>query len=595
MAIGWHRGTGRPARNGRRGHQVALKLEALEARNLLSFSPAATYPITSGGSYPTDVIVGDFNGDGKPDLAVANALPDLDGNYTVSILLNNGDGTFQDYSDPIVGAKPRSLVAGHFTNSGHLDLAVVDHVDTYAISHVGILLGNGDGTFRLGNDYTVGTAAEGIAAGDFGNGHVDLAVTNFRDNTVSILLGNGDGTFQTQHTYPVGGSSGSSTDPTGVAVTSLRGNGILDLVIANLTSSNVSVLLGNGNGTFQSAVNYSLGAQPRQPFSVAVADFNHDGHPDVAVADRDPTNGGVSVLLGNGNGTFQNAVTYSAHNLPWAVTVADFNGDGNPDLAVANNGSNDVSVLLGNGNGTFRSAVNYDTRGNGAFAIATGDFNGDMAPDLVTANRNSDDVSVLLNGNDATHLGFNVPASVIAGQRFNVTVTALSAFNTTATGYLGTVHFVASNGAMANYAFTTADQGQHTFNIALTRTGSLMVTGTDTVTSTITGNFTVTVTPAAADHIALALLPSTITHGMPFSLTVTIQDQYNNTVTNYLGTVHFQLTGPVSPMANYTFTAADTGSHTFPNLVLNQTGMYTLTANDQADPMLQGTLMFTVM
>jgi hypothetical protein len=182
---------------------------------------------------------------------------------------------------------------------------------------------------------------------------------------------------------------------------------------------------------------------------------------------------------------------------------------------------------------------------------------------------------------------------VTAGQRFDVTVTALSAFNTRATGYRGTVHFVATNGVTADYTFTAADMGAHTFNIALYRAGSLSVTGTDPANPSITGGFTVTVNPAAAAQIAL-VVPS-VTAGVPFSITVTVQDAYGNTVTGYQGTVHFTLTGPAMAMANYTFTSGDMGSHTFSNLVLNQAGTYTLTGTDTVNPMLTGSTMFTVL
>ena len=139
-----------------------------------------------------------------------------------------------------------------------------------------------------------------------------------------------------------------------MAVGDFNGDGKADLAVANYGSDNVSVLLGNGNGTFQAAVNYAAGTSPH---SVAVGDFNGDGKADLAVANYGSNN--VSVLLGNGNGTFQAAVNYAAGTSPCSVAVGDFNGDGKADLAVANYGSNNVSVLLGNGNGTFQAAVNY--------------------------------------------------------------------------------------------------------------------------------------------------------------------------------------------------------------------------------------------
>jgi len=175
-----------------------------------------------------------------------------------------------------------------------------------------------------------------------------------------------------------------------------------DLGVANRGSfdspaTNISVLLGNGDGTFQPAVNYGAGIGPS---SVAVADFNADGKPDLVIANVGPyeqftyTGGDVSVLLGNGDGTFQAAVNYNAGIGPSSVSVGDFNRDGKADLAVVNVGS-DVSVLLGNGDGTFRTAFNYGA-GSGPAAVAVDDFNGDGAPDLAVASTFVG-VSILLN------------------------------------------------------------------------------------------------------------------------------------------------------------------------------------------------------
>jgi plastocyanin len=195
------------------------------------------------------------------------------------------------------------------------------------------------------------------------------------------------------------------------------------------------------------------------------------------------------------------------------------------------------------------------------------------------------------------------PSSVTAGAGGTVTVTAKDVMGHTVTNYQGTVHFTSSDpqvsagsGLPADYTFTAADAGVHVFSVTLTTAGTESITVTDTASSSIAGTQSgITVSPAAADHFALALMPSSVTAGVPFAITVTVQDAYGNTVTGYTGTVHFQLTGPVMPSANYTFTAADMGSHTFSNLVLNQTGMYTLTGTDTMDSMLTGTVMFTVM
>ena len=194
--------------------------------------------------------------------------------------------------------------------------------------------------------------------------------------------------------FTVLGSQNVGSSPYSVATGDFNGDGKPDLVTANAGSNSVSVLLGNGDGTFQSAVNYAVGSSP---YSVAVGDFNGDSKPDLVTANAGSNN--VSVLLGNGDGTFQSAVNYAVGSSPYSVAVGDFNGDSKPDLVTANYGSNNVSVLLGNGNGTFGSAVNYAV-GTNPQSVALGDVNGDSERDLVTANYGSNNVSVLLgNGN----------------------------------------------------------------------------------------------------------------------------------------------------------------------------------------------------
>jgi hypothetical protein len=252
----------------------------------------------------------------------------------------------------------------------------------------------------------------------------------------------------------------------------------------------------------------STEVQPLVFSAVVVADVNGDGKPDLITANRGSLlNPGttVSVLLGNGDGTFQAATNFAAGLDPVSVAVADLNGDGRPDLVVGNSyfGSNMVSVLLGNGNGTFVAAVNIPA-GATPRAVALGDVNGDGLPDLAVANFSSASVSVLLGQrNSATHFLVSAPASVRAGVPFTITVIPLTAGNGVNCLYTGTATFSSSDAQAvlpANYTFTKADLGSHAFTVSLKTTNppTQMITATDTVTSTITGTATVTVSHASS-------------------------------------------------------------------------------------------------
>ena len=224
-----------------------------------------------------------------------------------------------------------------------------------------------------------------IATGDFnGDGHLDLAVAASGAAEVAVLLGNGDGTFQTAVTYPTGNV------PSAVVAADLNGDGYLDLITADSGSGSLSLLPGNGDGTFGTALHVAVGATP---MALAVADFNGDGYPDIAVANADSNT--VSLLLGNGDGTFQAQPALAVGSSPRALLAADFNNDGSIDLAVSDYGSNDLRIFLGKGNGTFGAPAVYAT-GTAPAGLASGLLNNDSALDLVVANAASNTVSVFL-------------------------------------------------------------------------------------------------------------------------------------------------------------------------------------------------------
>jgi hypothetical protein len=392
------------------GFLVLLQIAAGFAQSV-SFSPATSF---FSGNNKVSVAAGDFNRDGKPDLAVA------DFEARVTIFLGNGMGSFaragggaagQDASNPLVG--------GDFNDDGKLDLAVGVSTLMPPSRYVTIHLGTGTGFFSSSNSFAVGVSPEsiGLAAGDFnGDGKLDLVVTNGNSGNVSVFLGTGTGTFGAATNFAVG------VAPRSVAVADFNGDGKLDLAVANAGSNNVSILLGTGTGSFAAATNFAVGTGPN---TVAVADFNRDGKQDLALANG--SSNSVSILLGNGIGTFGSAVDFPVGSNPLSVVVGDFNGDGKLDLAVANAGSDNVSILLGTGAGSFVSPANF-AMGDSPVSLAVGDFNGDGKLDMVTSNFASRDVSILLN---TTSIEFtNLASALLPSSRSVKLETPATAFAT---------------------------------------------------------------------------------------------------------------------------------------------------------------------
>ena len=382
-------------------------------------------PNRAGQSTGQSIAVGDFNGDGIPDLAV--------GGYGTTVLLGNGDGTFTATASPAAGVAPVSIVVGDFNGDGIPDLAEANYYN----GTVTVLLGNGDGTFTaMSKSPATGQYPDSIAVGDFNrDGILDLAVANEGSDTVTVLLGNGDGTFTAVFTSPATGQH-----PGSPAVGDFNGDGIPDLAVPNYGGDTVTVLLGNGDGTFTVTASPAAGSAPR---SIAAGDFNGDGIPDLAVANY----GGdtVTVLLGKGDGTFTAASTIGVGDDPVSIVVGDFNGDGIPDLAVANEGGDTVTVLLGNGDGTFTATPTiWEAERYDAISIAVGDFNGDGIPDLAVASYV--DYTVLLREGTqtatATANGIAVPVAtthlVLASYSGDSNFAASTSGTTTLTGPKGT-------------------------------------------------------------------------------------------------------------------------------------------------------------
>jgi Bacterial Ig-like domain (group 3)/FG-GAP-like repeat len=383
------------------------------------FAPGATY---SSSAEPWAICVGDFNGDGNIDVALAG-IGSTGTNVAVTVALGTGNGQFtleKDFTAASSSFRPTGIAAADLNHDGKVDLVVT--YQGFRGGAVTILPGNGDGTFSTGATYDVGGA--GVAMGDFnGDGIPDIASPRQTRTAVDILLGNGDGTF-TAGTSLVPLKYGAWGDP---LVADLNRDGKLDLVIQMYSPGGYNVALGNGDGTFQPAVFYSL---PDSYTGVVVADFNQDGIPDVGFAgnydycDIPSHTLIVGVALGNGDGTFQAPIVSDDKNVCGGtfVVAADFNGDGKMDLLEAST----QTLFLGEGAGILDAG---DFSGGWApytFGAIAADFNGDGAPDLVVVDDANPgfDVSLNVSGDRETLTSSLNPSKVGKNVSFTATVTA---------------------------------------------------------------------------------------------------------------------------------------------------------------------------
>jgi hypothetical protein len=352
-----------------------------------TFQPAVSYPTAVLG--PGFVFAGDFNGDGRLDLAVGGRHPTTT-HSLVSILLGNGDGTFQPAHTYDTGVGSRGMTVGDFLGNGRLDIAVANFamVDPTHTS-VGVLLNNGDGTFAPPSVTPVLGPVRSVAAGDFtGDGRADLAVAdglgidgmldpNYPAG-MTVLLSNGDGTFTTAGHYLSPATPGDGIiNPEYISTGDLRNNGVTDVIESDY-DHNINVFLGNGDGTFRPAVGYDTGAYPRV---TAVADLSGNGTPDLVVdnigswTDSPPEAGSVAVLRGNGDGTFQAPVQYTPFNYPNIMALGDFTGGGLPDLAVTQvHDGHSVGVLLNQGETLTATGATLQATAGQHFAAVVASF-----------------------------------------------------------------------------------------------------------------------------------------------------------------------------------------------------------------------------
>ena len=318
------------------------------------------------GTQPRSIAVSDLDGNNYSDLIVVN-----EGSNTVSIVKNNGDGTFAEKNDYLTGSHPYSVYVADIDGDGDSDLAVANSWE----ASVSVYKNNGDGTFTVKTDYATGTSPYSVFITDIdGDGNADIVTANYAANNVSVLKNNGDGTFSAKADYPAG------SGPISVFIADLDKDGDGDIVTANYTASSVSVLKNNGNGTFDTNVDYPAG---NKTISVFISDLDGDGDGDIVAANS--TANTVSVLKNNNDGTFSAKTDYTTGNNPYSVSIGDVDGDGDGDIVSTNYGSNSVSVMKNNGDGTFVTKTDYET-GLSPFPLCIADLNNDGDLDIIVAN-----------------------------------------------------------------------------------------------------------------------------------------------------------------------------------------------------------------
>jgi len=426
----------------------------------------------AAGLDSVSVVTADFNGDGVPDLA---AVSNSQSNFT--ILTGNGDGTFKVQGTFLIPSAPGYVAVADFNNDGKADLAIS------GLGVVYVFLGNGDGTFGGATDYTMQADDGPVAVGDFnGDGIVDIATTDPATGTVAVMV-NGVAT-----NYSVGSM------PEGVTVGDFNHDGKLDLAVANYAGASLSILLGNGDGTFKTP---STITTTNGPWALVTADINNDAKLDLLVATPgySQTENQMVVLVGNGDGTFKAPQGYSVGSDPLGIVAGDFNNDRKLDVAVAAEASNQVSLLLGNGDGTFQTSLSYAAAA-GVDSLAAGDFNKDGSLDLAGSYYNSSSVSAFLQPSNGqakavvspTSLTFPLTVVSYSSASMPVTLTNTGTANLSIQSITASAQFSANTNFQGGCQSSLSPGAFCTINVTFTPQHQGTQTGTLTISDNAQGS-----------------------------------------------------------------------------------------------------------
>jgi hypothetical protein len=523
-------------------------------------------PTTAGNGYQTSVGIasGDFNGDGHPDFVVGNsyAFGQKAGNITV--FLSNGDGTLKpgvNYGSKAFPAnfQLQFVAVGDFNGDGKLDIAATDAIN----GGVQIFTGNGDGTFTAGSAYSTDTGTYtswGIIAGDFnGDGKIDLAVVNNTNGgangDVGLLInnssGNGSVSFAHAVNYP-------TTAPgTEITTADVNLDKHLDLIVplygtSSTPGTSVEILLGKGDGTFPTSKSTTVG---NNPYAAAIGDLNGDGKPDLAVTIQDQTSGhnqGIAVALGNGDGTFQTPsllqTTTQSHLFglpqPGYVKMVDVNQDGNLDLLYTNSTFSTVGLMYGNGKGGFYDPIESPA-GSFASDIAYADVNGDGIPDVVTTGtkKGFSGVTVLMNagGTDVGVTSSANPSIVGTAVTYKATVTVPLSLQPAVTATpTGSVKFYDGSTLLGSTPLNTS--GDAVFSTGSTAVGSRIITAQYSGDINFVPNPSVLtqVVHQATDSTGLKSSASPAAVGAQVTFTATVTDTVSGDTLAPTGTVTFK-------------------------------------------------------